>query len=65
MSEKSELPWAVPKKAGFKGEAPGLFFDYFRTRKEAEKCNRYLERKGQQLGPVEKRPGECYQLGWI
>ena len=53
------------KRAGFKGEAPGLYFHYFRTRDEAEKSRRYCLRKKHYAGPVEYRPGECYTLGEI
>jgi hypothetical protein len=60
-----ELPWAVPKKPGFAGKASGLYFWFYRTRKEAIRCQIALEREKKYTGPIEYRPGECYQLGSI
>jgi hypothetical protein len=65
MTDKTELPWAVPKKPGFAGEVSGLYFWFYRTRKEAEETQKVLERKKQYTGPIEYRPGECYALGRI
>ena len=62
IERKGENPWAFAKRDGFKGEAPGLYFHYFRTRVEAQKSRRYAKRKGHYAGDVEYRPGECYSL---
>ena len=64
-ARKGENPWAFAKKPGFKGEASGLYFHFFRTRAEAEKSRKWCVRNGHYAGPVEYRPGECYTLGWI
>ena len=60
-----EMPWAYATKQRFKGEAPGLYFRYFRTREEAEKSLAWMKRKKRWHGPIEHRPGECYQIGHI
>jgi len=62
---KSELPWAYATKPGFKGEAPGLYFRYFKTEAEAKKSLAWMKRKKRWHGPIERRPGECYRLGWV
>lgn len=62
---RKERAWAVPKRPGFKGDAAGLYFHYYATRAEAEKAYAWLKRKGKYTGPVEHRPGECFELGWI
>ena len=64
-TRKGENPWAFAKRPGYKGEAPGLYFHYFRTRDEAAKSRRYCLRKKHYAGPIEYRPGECYTLGEI
>lgn len=60
-----ELPWAHAKRRGFTGEAPGLYFFYFRTRAEAEKSRAAAQRMTRYAGKIEYRPGECYQLGGV
>ncbi len=60
-----ELPWAVPKKEGFKGDASGLYFLFYRTRDEAMKTHRLLKREGKWTGPVEFRPGEAWHAGYL
>lgn len=60
-----ENPWAFAKRPGFNGEAPGLYFHYFRTAEEAHKSRRAALRKKKYAGKVEFRPGECYSLGSI
>ena len=62
---RQERPWAVPKRKGFTGYAPGLYFWYYATRDQAEQARSSLVLKGKFTGPVEHRPGECYALGWI
>lgn len=63
--KRGEMPWAVEKKPGFQGEAPGLYFHYFRTCDEAKKAARWMKRNKQWCGKVEFRPGECYRLGTV
>jgi hypothetical protein len=63
MNERRiELPWAYAKRPGFKGETPGLYFFYFRTRGEAQKSVKFCERKKIWHGQVEYRPNECHAI---
>ena len=63
LGKPKELAWAVPKKPGYKGEASGLYFHFYKTEAEAEKARRALQRAKQFTGPVCYMPGHCYQLG--
>ena len=65
MTKPVELPWAVPKKEGFAGEASGLYFYFYRTHAEAKECERYLRKKGKWIGPSRFFPGQAYHLGWV
>ena len=65
LKKPIELAWAVPKKAGFKGEAPGLYFHYYANRSEAKAAERWLKKNNKWIGPVECRPGEAYHAGYI
>jgi hypothetical protein len=60
-----ELPWAVPKKEGFKGEASGLYFHFYRTHDEAKQCERALKKEGKWIGPTRFLPGEAFHAGYI
>ena len=51
---RTELPWAYRKSSG-------CYF-YFRTQAEAQASVDVLDRKGRRHGPVEHRPGECYDI---
>lgn len=64
-SRKGMLPWAVAKKPGYKGDASGLYFRFFRTEQEAEKTRRWLKKHGHYQEPVTYMPGHCYNLGAI
>lgn len=57
-----ELAWAVPKKEGFNGDAPGLFFHYFEARSQAKAAERAMKKNKQWIGPIECRPGEAWRL---
>jgi len=57
------LAWAVPKKPGYKGEASGLYFYFYKTEAEAERGRRALAKAGKFTGPVQYMPGHCYELG--
>lgn len=62
---KIQLAYAVPKVSDPEAERyPGNAYHYYRTRAEAEKTRKWLERHGKPTGPVEYRPGECNQLTW-
>ena len=65
VESRKMLSWAVPKRAGFKGEAPGLYFHYYDTESEAEKARRWLQKHKKFTGPVQYRPQECWRLGAI
>ena len=65
LEKPVEQPWAYATRKGFNGEAPGLFFRYFKTREEAEKSLAWMERKKRWHGPIEHRPGESYHAGYI
>jgi hypothetical protein len=65
VNDRRELPWAYAKMDGFKGEAPGLYFRYFRTADEAKASRRAALRAKQYAGPVEFRPAEAWALGSI
>lgn len=65
IESRKMLAWAVPKKDGFAGEAPGLYFYYYGSEVEAEKTRRVLKRQNKFTGPVEYRPRECWQLGSV
>lgn len=58
-----EQPWAFAHRKGFKGNASGLYFHYFKTQIEAEKSAAVYDRKKKWHGPVEYRPGESYVVG--
>jgi hypothetical protein len=62
ITKPVELPWAYAKRKGFSGTAPGLYFQYFRTRAEAERSAALNKRWH---GPIEYRPGECRHIGYI
>lgn len=62
---RTELPWAYAKRPGFKGEAPGLYFYYFRSADEAHKSRRTAIRQKKHAGPVEFRPDEAWSLGAV
>lgn len=65
MTQRIELPWALPTRKRHDGKAPFQYF-YFRTKAEADKSYAYAQRKSHRLlGPVEHRPGECYQVGGV
>lgn len=63
VDQRQELPWAVPKKPGYKGEASGLYFHFYATRKEAEKCRRAMKREGRWTDEIQHLPGQAYRLG--
>lgn len=60
-----ELPWAVPKKEGFKGDASGLYFHFYRTHDEAKKAQRSLRKNGKWTGDIKFMPGEAFHAGYI
>ena len=60
---RKSLAWAVLKKPGYKGEASGLYFHFYRTEAEADKARRWMVRNKQWTGPVVYMPGHCYELG--
>jgi hypothetical protein len=60
-----ELPWAVPKKEGFKGEASGLYFHFYRTHDEAQKAQRWLRKNNKWTGDIKFMPGEAFHTGYI
>ena len=62
LGKPKELAWAVPKKPGFAGEAPGLYFHYFASRSEAKEAERWMKKTGKWIGKTECRPGEAYRL---
>lgn len=65
LKKPIELPWAVPKKEGFKGEASGLYFWFYRTHDEAKKAQRALRRAKKWTGDIKFMPGEAYHAGYI
>ena len=64
-TRKGELPWAYAKRDGFKGDAPGLYFHYFRNADDAHKSRRAAIRQKKYAGPVVLRPNEAWSLGEI
>ena len=62
LGKPRELAWAVPKKEGFKGEASGLYFDFYETVSEAKKAQAWMKRNGKWTAKIECRPGEAYRL---
>ena len=65
LKKPVELAWAVPKKEGFNGEAPGLYFHYFRSRSEAKEAEQGMKKTGKWIGKTQCRPGEAYHAGYI
>ena len=65
LKKPIELVWAVPKKQGFTGEVPGLYFHYFRTRSEAKEAERWMKKTGKWIGKTECRLGEAWRAGTI
>ena len=63
IDERCELPWAVQKKPGYAGDASGLYFHFYRTRAEAERCRRVLLKEKKYSGAVVYMPGHAYRLG--
>lgn len=63
QESKQELPWAVEKKPGYKGEASGLYFHFAASEREAQRIRRALIKEGKHAGEVTYMPGQAWRLG--
>jgi hypothetical protein len=65
LEKPIELPWAFQYLRGRDGHATDDNYRYFRSRAEAEKSMRFMDRKGRWHGPIEYRPGRCWHGGYV
>lgn len=68
LDKPIEMPWAYATRKGYekyKGEGPGNYFRYFKTKKEAEISIEWMEKRNRWHGEIEYRPNECWDGGYI
>lgn len=64
LAKPIEQPWAIQHRKGYEGKASGLYFYFFRTKPEAEKCAARMDRKNKWRGEVVYMPGHSRLIGY-